>query len=500
MKKRLIAIIVLISIETMLAASCGGGETSETAAGTTAAASETTAETTSQFISDELPDLDFKGESINVLYRDDVLSSFYVVEQTGDIVDDAVYNANRAVEDRLNLKFAVTTMPGSANADRTTFMAAITNSVLAGDNSYDLCGVLTYNIPSLIQQGVLSNLLDVNYLNFDKPWWVQDLTELATIDGKLYFASGDVSLELTQRIFCMLFNKNLAASLNVEDIYGLVNDGKWTLDKMKTIGAAAYSDLNGDSAVDPTDRYGVVLNDYNHPSGFMGSLDMTITSIGSDGMQHIDFGTEHDIEVIQKLVSVLNDNNGIFFNSASDADANKVAANHEVYRSMFKDSRCLLISTEFYQISTIYRDMKDEYGVIPYPKYDETQDDYYTLARNVYSSFVIPKTCEKTDAVGAALEALGSENYRTTSPTYFETALKVKYSRDDETSQMYDIIKNGLRFNFGFTFNAVTNNISNLLITALINNDTNWASKYASQKDASESALQKFYEDVRSFE
>ena len=61
---------------------------------------------------------------------------------------------------------------------------------------------MTYNIPTLIQSGVLLNLLDVRYLDFDQPWWVGDLTEMATINGKLYFASGDVSLELTQKIFC----------------------------------------------------------------------------------------------------------------------------------------------------------------------------------------------------------------------------------------------------------------------------------------------------------
>ena len=146
--------------------------------------------------------------------------------------------------------------------------------------------------------------------------------------------------------------------------------------------------------------------------------------------------------------------------------------------------------------SDYLRDMKSDYGVIPYPKLDEAQDGYYTLARNVYSSFGIPKTCTDPDMVGAVMEALGSENYRTTSPVYFETALKVKYSHDDVTSQMYDIIKNGLKFNFGFTFNAATGNFANNFVDAVRKGDGNWASTYASKKDAAEQKLQKFYEDV----
>jgi hypothetical protein len=499
MQKRLISLITLFAVGTMFVSSCGND--SGISEVTSSVASETTtADTDSQFESDSLPKLDFKGETINVLYRDDVVNSFYVNEQTGDIVDDAVYRANRVVEERLNITFNITTKAGSANADRTTYMAAITNSVLAGDNEYDLSGVLTYNVPTLIQQGVLMNLLDVNYLNFEKPWWIRDLAELATVDGKLFFASGDISLELTQRIFCMLFNKNLAESLGTENIYALVNDGKWTLDKMKEIAASAYSDLNGNSKVDPEDRYGLIMNDYNHPSGFIGSFELNMTSTDSDGVQHIDFGNERTTDAIQKIVSLFNDNKGIYYNTASDADPNTVEANHAVYRSMFKDSRALLISTEFNQISSVYRDMKDEYGVIPYPKYDENQDNYFTLARNVYSSFVILKTCTKADIVGAAMEALASENYRTTSPIYFETALKVKYSRDDTTSQMYDIIKNGLRFNFGYTFNAVCANLVNTFIDAIKGNNPNWASTYASKKDAAETALQKFYTDVRNFD
>lgn len=500
MKKKLTSILLLLSIGTMLAASCGESP-AEAPTVTTDGGQSSAIETEPGIESDDLPaGLNFNGETINILYREDVVNSFCVGEQTGDIVDDAVYNSNRAVEERLGVKFNIITQAGTANADRNNYMAYITNSVLAGDNAYDLCGVLTYNVPTLIQQGVLTDLLGVKYLNFDKPWWTSDLTELATIGGKLYFASGDITLELTQRIFCMLFNKKLAESLKVEDIYTLVNDGKWTLDKMKEIGTAAYADLDGDSAVSTGDRFGVVVNDYNHICGFMASLETEFTKIGDDGRQHIRGDSEHTIDAMQKIVNVFNNNNGIFYMSKSDADPSNVANNHEVYRSMFKDDRMLIITSEFHQISSVFRDMQSDYGIIPYPKYDEEQESYYTLARNVYSSMVIPKTCDKLDAVGAAMEAMASQNYREVSPVYFETALKVKYSRDDVTSQMYDLIKQGLKFNFAFTFSAVSGGFANVFADMVGNNDENYMSKYDSMKDKTETGLQKFYDDVEAFD
>lgn len=448
---------------------------------------------------DNLPELDFEGEVINVLYRDDVVNSFYVGESTGDIVDDAVYAANRAVEERINVDFNLITQAGTADADRTTYISAITNSVMAGDNAYDLTAILTYNIPTLIQSGVLLNLLDVQYLDFDQPWWVGDLTEMATINGKLYFASGDVSLELTQKIFCMLFNKDLAETLNSGDIYQLVLDGKWTLDNMKTLATAAYADLNGNTAVDPEDRYGLVVNDLNSLCGFIASFGMEITTPDDNGVQHINFATERTVDAIQALTDLLNDNDGIFYQNKSDALPETVAANHDVYRAMFKNDNLLFITTEFNQIATIFRDMQSEYGVIPYPKFDESQTTYNTVARNTYSSFAIPKTCTKTDAVGAAIEALASENYRTTSHVYFETALKVKYSRDDVTSQMYDIIKEGMKFNFGYTFNGIINNVINLYCN-VVAGDQVWTTEYAAQESAIETSLAKFYEDVGEIE
>ena len=104
MNKRSISILLLLSFGTMFAASCGepGGSdvTTELQANVT-----TIDETSSDELIDDLPkDLNFGGETINVLYRDDVVNSFYVSEQTGDIVDDAVYNSNHAVEERLDVK------------------------------------------------------------------------------------------------------------------------------------------------------------------------------------------------------------------------------------------------------------------------------------------------------------------------------------------------------------------------------------------------------------
>ena len=98
------------------------------------------------------------------------------------------------------------------------------------------------------------------------------------------------------------------------------------------------------------------------------------------------------------------------------------------------------------------------------------------------------------------MEALASQNYRSTSRTYFETALKVKYSHDDASSRMYDIIKNGLKFNFMFTYSGVAGNVANTFNDVVNKHNENWASESAKAEKSIDKALEKFYEDVRSQE
>ena len=157
----------------------------------------------------------------------------------------------------------------------------------------------------------------------------------------------------------------------------------------------------------------MVINDYNQISGFIGSLDVKLGEKNNDGDWRYAGGNESTTEEMQKLVGTFKDIPGVFYMSKSDANPADVAANHEVYRSLFKNDQVLFISTEFNQIITNYRDMTSEYGVIPYPKNDHAQSDYYTIARNTYSSFTVPKTCQKQEAVGALMEAVPP---RTTAP------------------------------------------------------------------------------------
>ena len=88
------------------------------------------------------------------------------------------------------------------------------------------------------------------------------------------------------------------------------------------------------------------------------------------------------------------------------------------------------------------RNMGSLYGIVPMPKLDETQDQYYSYAHDTMTAYGIPLTVvdEELEMVGAFMEALAAESYRTLTPAYYELALKTKYVSDEESVQMLDLV------------------------------------------------------------
>jgi hypothetical protein len=136
-----------------------------------------------------------------------------------------------------------------------------------------------------------------------------------------------------------------------------------------------------------------------------------------------------------------------------------------------------------------YRDMKDQYGALPVPKYDEDQEGYYNVPQNACSLVVVCADilAEKQDMLGATLELMAAESYRQVSPKYYEVCLKSKYSADVEDARMYDLILAGNRLDFGYIFS--TKHIATIggLFRIL---DRDFAETYESRRTQYETALE----------
>ena len=331
---------------------------------------------------------------------------------------------------------------------------------------------------SLTYSQMLVDLTSADYLYFSNPWWSSGLMKNTSVYGKLYFASGDISTNMLQMMYAVFFNKTLADEYQLGDLYQLVIDDEWTLDKLLTLAEGIYKDLNGDSQRDRDDQFGLMVYPVYVDSFYFAS-GLTTTNINKDGIPELssDYTGEKIQDLLEKLCGFLFDTNDGFMPPYSDSDD-------------FTHGNILFYPDELVKASTGLRDKTFGFGILPMPKYDENQEDYYTLTSFPYSLYGIPVDAVDPNRASAVLEALAAESYKTVTPALFETAMKVKYSEDENDAMVYDILKNTVVFDFGRVFNDSLSSLTySMFRNSVINNDTNWTSTYAGKKDALEAML-----------
>ncbi len=457
---------------TLLTTACGGSsDSSETTAATTSAETTASAET-ELFEKDSLPELDFGGESVTFSVMSNRVKQYTIEDQTGDVVDDSIYTANLNVENRLNVNLEYAVFSYGGWDDRTTYMAKVEQSILADSGDFDVI-VTTSFMPEFMVKGYLSDMSDLPYLEFSKPWWSSDMAEQVEFNGIIPFMTGDISIGKTKAMHCMFFNKNIAEDLGLEDIYELVFDGKWTFEKFAEMCTTAYSDINGNNTVDEGDRLAFTTDGGNYYAGLLDALGMTVINKNNDKFEFV-FDNEYNTRVMQTIVPFFNNTPGIF-------QINGDGATHLAEENCFKDGNTLFTGG-WIGCAESYRNVKFDYGITPYPKFDDAQEDYGVTILQTYSNYALPVTNDRHEITCAAIEALASEYYRTVTPAYFETTLKVKYSNDDEMSRMFDLLRDRSSFDFAMTFDNVLDYITTNLKVSIQNSDSNWTSRMASQK------------------
>ena len=486
--KKLTASLLLISLLASLA-SCGSQDSGTNDTTSSGVSTDTTAEeTTSQFVKDDLPsDLDLGGKTVGIMigdYFNAFLDDLYSPEETGNRLSDAVYRTSKKVQERLNvvLEYNYQTYAWSEMAG---FQSKVISGILAGDTGFDLLFDVQNYSAQMLEGEYFANFADIGNISLEKPWYNQTVLENMP-DDYIYFLSGQFSLANVKSAFAMYFNADLYSSLGLtEDLYALVDDGKWTIDKLDELTKNTYSDLNGDTKADASDRYGITFGDVNKYMGFIKSCGIDIFKKTSSGYEFT-YDNEHASEVVSRLCALISDNENtqVAFGNDDTHPEYQISTGGGNYASkIFTDGRALFSFGLIADAATIVPSIDFSYGLLPYPKWDENQAEYATmLQRTCYA--MMPVTVEDKDAAGAVLEALSSESYRTLVPEYCEVSLKTRYSQDDDVSRMFDLVINSIVYDPGEIFASLLGTPSGAIKGAIIDNKPNWASNMAKEKTA----------------
>ena len=457
------------------AAPAGGNDTQ--AAGNDVQEAETEPLDARKAIADELPAYDAGGATFTINCDANDLGWLYVEEENGDIVDDAIFRRNSTVSERFNVNFEyVGDLGYSDNANR------ITQSIKAGDDEYALCCTHAVNTCILALQDFFINWYDVPHVNFSKPWWAASTTEDLSYNGVCVLAVGDYVLNALSCTYCMVYNKNLADDYDLGDIYQIVNDGKWTLEKMVSLNKDIYQDLNGNGVKDDEDFFGMTSDGRSNMETYLWCFGKKIISKDSSGTLALTYYDEKTVDIINKLCAAFHDNQGLRVGDGWWYGIHRFEENQTIFANASIDSASGL------------RDLQADYGIIPYPKWDEAQDRYYTMVDGAHGVLSIPTTCSDLERTGIIIEALNAEGYKTVTPTYYETALKEKYARDAESIAMLDMIVASRVFDMGYIFDGWKG--TGFYIEKLVpKNDSNLASLWSKN----EKAVTKHYQEVIDF-
>lgn len=385
-------------------------------------ASDTSSEETTPKYLDNLPETDLDGFEFRIM----ALSDHYVKyvfsdEQSGSLVDDAVYNKCRAVEDRFNCKIRLADGAEGISYEARDDFAPIKNPMMANEYTFDIATGHDISMASASLEGYFYNLREVPYLDFDQPWWPKFTVESLTVNNRMYLFSNNISYEYMADTRVMFFNKKIIEDMNIDMPYQLVYDGTWTLDKMYELSSSAYVDLNGNSTVDEGDRFGYVNQMWY---AYLEAFNLECYKEGNDGYLTYEF----DVDKNQKIIDA--------FHNLAFGEGGFFSTNAE---TIFADGNALFTYQRLDTARDIFSQYDVIYGILPMPKLDETQSVYYGGMTD--RPYGIPVTAsENIDKVGLIVEALSAEGYKTVYPAYFEQALKARYADQNDDAKMIDIV------------------------------------------------------------
>ncbi len=470
--KRITALVLALL---MLASAAACAEQAEkdpvsTAGEVTAAETEPEEELDSlearKLVSDELPDENFEGKAYRILSDKEYgKTDYFVEEMTGDVVEDAVFQRNADICARFDITIE------NQSVGYGDISGMVQRSVNANEDAYDIAAWHEIEAAKCASKKYFLNWYDIEYINCEKPWWTTASFKNLSIGGKTYLAVGAMNLYTMKSTYCMYLNKALAADYNVTDINDIVLNGEWTLDRNIQVITDSWNDLNGDGKQDAKDFWGLTTNSTSYATTYLYALGETTVSKDEDDIPYLDMNQEKFADMVNGVYKLLYETNGAYTTTGWDA------------MDVFYSNRALFGNCTFTAAFGKLREMDADYSIIPYPKWDENQEAYISMADGSAALMGVPMTNGDSRFVGIITEAVNAESWKSVLPAAYDIALKVKGSRDEESIGMIDMIFNNQVIDLGFIY-ADYSGLGFTMSNLMGSKDSNFASYYAKNEKA----------------
>ncbi len=451
-------IFLLSALIAVFATSCSNENNEITDNITTSSTDMTVTETvvseTEMLFHPALPETDFDGREFRILCwsrdTDPLITDFCVDEESGDPVLDAVFRRNLAVEEEYNVKILF------EEKGRDSILNTATRAILANEDNWDIIDSCINDLYSYANKSYLTELSSLEYLDLSSPWWDARFVDDMSINNKLYMILGDINIFDDSCTWSFFYNKVVADSLGITNLYEKAYDGTWTLDILYDYAKSGAADLNGDGIIDENDRFGMLTERANLYFHFLGTGER-VAKKGTDGLPELTMYTERGASALDKIFTMMKDGNC----SSINEDRTSGQSNLQLFRTNAALFHFGAVGGGYSHL----RSMTDAFGILPVPKLDESQTEYYNGVSQFWGTALgIPVTDNDPAFAAYMLEAMSAASVSTVTKAFNEIVFNSKGLRDEESIGMLELIAHSRVYDIGYLNNwgsvqSVMNNL-----------------------------------------
>ena len=450
--KKTIALLLAAALLCPLFAACGEKQPISTTA--SAASSETTVVTAPP---EDVPDYealaalgDISGEFRILFGYGFKQNDFKAEDENGTALEAAIYRRNAYMKETYNIDIVTEEMDSRTQAYDKLFA-----EYNAGDSTYDAAMMRTAEVAKLAAGGCLRDLNEVPHMDLSRDYWDQRANADLSIGGRMYYTTGDIGVQDNMVTHCMLFNKEMVRQYGFDDPYELVKDGKWTLEALGTMVRAVGEDANQDGVYDENDVYGL-MTWLDNVQAILAGAGERVCRVNDSGELELTLYNERVVNLYDDFTALIYDSSHVFNyqydNKTGDRSSSDVWDKNRV--NMFNNNQAMFYFT---MLTTVprHRDSTTDFGILPYPKYDESQKNYgHGIGVNQCSFVCVPEMVKNDARTGFVLEELSYQGKKLLTPAYYEQTLIGQYTRDEESAEMLDLIFATRVYDVGLYYNV----------------------------------------------
>lgn len=432
---------------------------------------------------------DISGEFYVLVSANWEWNDFEAEDEGENVVEAAIYKRNQYILDKYNVDIVnedvvkYSSTMGSGTGYKTLY-----NAYMAGDHIYDIAMIGTYDVATLALNGILYDINSIEHVDLTKSYWDQRANKDLSMNGKMYYTTGEISIADNRSTYVLFFSKNMIDMYDLENPYELVRNNEWTLEKFGEMVKTVGTDNNNDGIYSKEDTFGLITPTDTHLA-ILAAADERISTVNDEGKLELTFYNERVVNLYDTYLNIVGDHSHTYnYQYSYVTGKTGLDSTNEERISMFNNNRALFYSHTMFYMDYL-RDIESDFGIIPYPKFDASQENYGNLVSAWHSQFLcVPNTGTEEDLnrTGILLEELAYTGDVFLTPAYYEKTLHGKYVRDEESSEMLDIIFDNLVYDMGIYYNIGTYKDQ---LTSIVRNGTNITTIYETYRPVAEAKI-----------